>query len=93
MDKAGLKNWLISEKNFGKKSAGDVVSRCRRIERILEISLDISVDTPEGLDHIATRLKGESSTYLKPHVNKVYAVAVLRRAATLYSEYLALQKA
>lgn len=93
MDETGLKNWLISEKNFGKKSAGDVVSRCRRIERILEISLDTSANTPEDLHHVATRLKEESSTYLKPDVNKVYAVAVLRRAATLYSEYLALQKA
>ncbi len=93
MDETGLKNWLISEKNFEKKSAGDVVSRCRRIERILEISLDTSANTPEGLHHVATRLKGEASTYLKPDVNKVYAVAVLRRAATLYSEYLALQKA
>lgn len=92
MDETGLKNWLVLEKNFGKKSAGDVVSRCRRIERILEVSLDTLVNTPKGLQHVTDWLKKESSIYLKPDVNKVYAVAVLRRAATLYSEYLAIQK-
>ena len=30
-----FKNWLIGEKNYSEKSAKDIISRCKRAERIV----------------------------------------------------------
>lgn len=82
-----LSDWLINVKGFQKKSARDVVSRCRRIENIFNISLTSNVKSKEDVDQLLQRLTQESSTFLAPHVKKIYAVTVLRRSLTLYAEY------
>lgn len=40
MDEQGFRAWLVDKKGMGEKSAGDVLSRCRRIEREFGISLN-----------------------------------------------------
>lgn len=88
MDEKGLKLWLQEEKNMQTKSARDVVSRCKRVERELNISLDEKLGEVDGIDVVITNLDTASSSFLSPKVKKVYALAVLRRAVRLYSEYL-----
>ena len=87
MDKVGLQSWLIDTKGFQKKSARDIVSRCKRVEKIFSISLDVTLQSKADIDGLIDRLGTESSSYLAPEVKKVYAVSVLRRAVKLYAEY------
>ncbi len=87
MDTVGLQDWLINKKEFQKKSARDVISRCKRVERIFDISLDTTLKSQADVNELIDRLRAESSSYLAPEVKKVYAVSVLRRAVKLYAEY------
>lgn len=88
IDEGKFVNWLVQNKKFGAKSAKDVKSRCHRVERIFNISLDEELIKPHGLEYINNRLIEEQQDYLKPETNVVYATAVLKRAVTLYAEYL-----
>jgi hypothetical protein len=88
-----FQNWLENSKELAPKSARDVLSRCRRIERTFEISLAETIKTKEDANLLCERLGKESSSLFAPTTNKVYATAVLRRAVNLYSEYqIQLQK-
>lgn len=92
MDELGFRQWLITTKSMGNKSARDVVSRCRRIEKTFGTQLVEVVQSEKEMSNLTTRLKQEASSYLKPGTNPIYGVAVVRRAARLYEEYH-LQKA
>lgn len=82
-----FKNWLVETKGFGKKSAGDVLSRCRRIEKTFGVSLDKIIHLESEVRNLHQRLQEESGSYLKPDTNPVYGVSVVRRALSLYTEY------
>lgn len=83
-----FREWLIINQGMKRKSAGDVISRCRRIEKILGLSIEDKIQTSDGLDEILFRLDDESSNYLSPDTNKIFAVGVLKRAAKLYQAYI-----
>jgi len=81
------RKWLLQKKKMSKRSAGDVISRCRRIERVLSVSLSREINKINGLDLLKVKLKKKSTKFLSPKTNKVYALAVLNRAAALFFEY------
>ena len=80
--------WLKERKRLKKKSAGDVISRCKRIERTFEIELDSTLKNQKGYNTLYKKLMDKSDLYLKKGSNKATAVAVLRRAAKHYFEFL-----
>jgi hypothetical protein len=84
---AEFQRWLVSEKGLGEKSARDVLSRCRRIERTFAVSLDTIVQSRKAVEELSERLSSESGSYLKPSTNPAYGVPVVRRAMMLYAEY------
>ena len=68
-------NWLLDEKNFSQRAAKDVVSRCRRICRMLNIN-EIGISTTENLN-INTEFSKKS----------MFIKSQLRRACTLWVEF------
>ncbi|MGF7411294.1 hypothetical protein [Providencia rettgeri] len=45
--KEDFRSWLIQQNKLSIKSAGDIISRCRRLEVEVLDSIDLSVSTPE----------------------------------------------
>lgn len=75
MGSAELLEWLINEKNMSIRSAKDVISRCGRVCRMLNID-SIDSDTLENLQ--SNDKFEESSMFIKSQ---------LKRAVTLYNEF------
>lgn len=75
MDNSRLLEWLINEKNMNIRSAKDVISRCGRVCRILNIDY-IGKDTLENLQ--SNGEFEESSMFVKSQ---------LKRAVALYNEF------
>ena len=75
MDYAVFKQWLQDEKNMSIRSATDVVSRCKRINKMTEKD---SIDENSVSDLIEMDSYNEMSSYIKSQ---------LKRAATLYMEF------
>lgn len=83
--------WLRNVHDMKRKSSNDVVSRCRRIEKIFNIDLDDYVYDSKKVARLTERLRTEYHTYLKPETNRHYAVTVIIRALNLYTEYCTLK--
>jgi hypothetical protein len=81
-----FKDWLVKN-GMGNKSANDVLSRCRRIEKVLELSLNTSVKNTKDAEKIATMIREKQSKFFGAKTKTVYAVAVVVRAVNLYGEY------
>jgi hypothetical protein len=77
--------WLIQSRGYSVRAAKDVVSRCKRIERVLGIDLDGHLT----LSDVRERLTAAAPSYLRAGANPVTAVSILRTAAKLYWEYRA----
>ena len=75
MDYVVFKQWLQDEKNMSSRSATDIVSRCKRINRMTEED-DINDNTVSVL--IEMESYDNMSSYIKSQ---------LKRAATLYLEF------
>ncbi len=75
MDYIVFKQWLQEEKNMSLRSATDVVSRCKRINKITE---------KDNIDDNTIRflLEMESFDTMSPFVK-----SQLKRAVTLYMEF------
>ena len=88
MVKDNFREWLIRKKAYSPRPARDMLSRCKRVERIFNISLDKSIKTEKNLDELLHRLKNDADSYLKAGVNRITSVGILRTAVRLYHEYL-----
>lgn len=75
MDYKDFFEWLICEKNMTKRSAKDVVSRCKRIQKIANTD-DLNKCTEFML--IESEEYSTCSLFIKSH---------LKRALTLYHEF------
>ena len=76
MDYLVFRQWLQDEKNMSVRSAKDVVSRCKRINRMTEEE-DIDEKTVSVL--IEMEAYDNMSSFIKSQ---------LKRAATLYLEFI-----
>lgn len=75
MDYVVFKQWLQDEKNMSIRSATDVVSRCKRVNRMTDMD-KIDDKTVEIL--VETESYADMSSFIKSQ---------LKRAATLYMEF------
>jgi hypothetical protein len=74
MDYCLFKDWLCGQKDYSGRAAADVVSRCKRIERILEKPIQTLVSTETALAKTLDALSNKSSEYLRPGSNPVTAI-------------------
>ena len=88
MVKDNFREWLIRNKAYSPRPARDMLSRCKRVERIFDISLDKSIKTEKNLDELLYKLKNDADSYLKTGANHTTSVGILRTAVRLYHEYL-----
>ena len=80
MDTVKFLEWLSTEKSMGVRSAKDVVSRCSRVNRLLEIE-ELGVD---AIDLLKENDEFQnSSTFIRSQ---------LKRAVSLYVEFQETQK-
>ena len=79
-----FRSWLINDRELGPKPAADVLSRCRRAERMV----DSSIDSRARSDGEFVRLMAEVSDAVLEDGGNVYTTASLRHALRLYSEFL-----
>jgi hypothetical protein len=79
--------WLTTKKGLRRESAYDVMSRCRRVERTLSISLREIVQSQDALYSLILRIDNEPHAFLKPGSNVQFGVGVLKHAVTCYAEY------
>ena len=75
--------WLLKNKSFQAKSAGDVISRFRHVEKVLDISLERTVTSAKELDEVLQSLNQQRGNYLT-----FSSVPSLRRAVRLYYEFV-----
>ncbi len=75
MDYILFKQWLQQERNMTARSAADVVSRCKRISKLLEKD---SINENAVSELMKLECYNDMSSYIKSQ---------LKRAATLYQEY------
>lgn len=83
-----FKKWLIEDMRYAGRSAKDVLSRCRRVERVLGINLNKAVKSKKGCDDVCQRLVDKADTYIKPGANKVGSVSIIATAVKLYHNFL-----
>lgn len=77
MDFEGFNKWLVESKGISQRSTNDVLSRVRRVMKILNVD-EISQDTKTSL--VKNESFQETSRFIQ---------AQLKRAVILYSEFLA----
>jgi hypothetical protein len=80
--------WLRTKKRLGDKPARDVVSRCRRIERELDVSLARVCRSDRAFVELLHELKQKVGAYSQAAAETKNVYGPLRRAARLYSEFL-----
>ena len=87
-NKEDFRKWLIEDKKLSSTVAGNVVSRCKRLDSIVLESIDLSVSTPEvylkSLQEIREYAKSE-----KENKKTRYTLnATLNAAMKKYCEYM-----
>ena len=75
MDAVSFLEWLTTEKNMGPRSAKDVLSRCGRVSRMLNI---------EEIEESTFSLLLESSDFQS---SSMFVKSQLKRAVSLYLEF------
>lgn len=75
MDAVRFLEWLTTEKNMGTRSAKDVLSRCGRVNRMLNI---------EEIEESTFSLLLESSDFQS---SSMFVKSQLKRAVSLYLEF------
>ena len=85
MNENKFKEWLINDMGKDLRQAGDILSRCRRVERVLDISLDGATASEDKFSAMMERLAAEANNYLKPGSNRITALGQLRSAARLHA--------
>ena len=87
-NKEEFRKWLIEDKKISHRAAGDILSRCKRLDNIVLDSLQISVSSPESY-LIALKEIKEYAVIDKQNKKTQYALtATLRAAMKKYCEYM-----
>ena len=73
MDSTKLVEWLIEEKHMSTRSAKDVISRCGRVYRMLDVDM-INVKTIEDLQQ--NEQFKESSMFIKSQLKRTMALCL-----------------
>jgi hypothetical protein len=56
MEKVSFQTWLVAKRAFGRKSAQDAASRCKRVEKTLGMPLDRVVSSQEAFNTALQRI-------------------------------------
>jgi len=83
-----FRSWLLANNRYTINAASSVLSRCRRVERDLALSLDASVRTSFGYAEVVARIQEELLTNESDKTRKE-GQASLVSATRRYADFLA----
>lgn len=83
----GFRSWLVNDKLYSERVASNAVSRCRRVERDLSLSLDASVSIEAGLAGVIDRI-GQEILADATEKSRREGQASLISATRRYAEFL-----
>ena len=87
-NKEEFRKWLIEDRKLSRRAAGDILSRCKRLDNTVLDSLQISVSSPESY-LIALKEIRDYAVIDKQAIKSQYALtATLRAAMKKYCEYM-----
>jgi hypothetical protein len=87
MQDADFRLWLENKRSIKGRYLSDIMSRCRRIERLLDMSLDSAVASEQKLNRAISYLGHNSKTYLRRGADSK-SVSMLRVAVRYYAEFI-----
>jgi hypothetical protein len=82
--------WLTEKRGKANKQASDIISRCNRLERVFNLSLDSVVASNSKFETLLERIGSEADSYMKSVT--MSSIGQLRSAARVYQEYKYLNK-
>ncbi|MGP9750089.1 hypothetical protein [Psychrobacter sp. AOP31-B2-9] len=86
-NKEDFRQWLIEEKGLSAKVTGDILSRCKRLDKCISQSIEEAVSSPQSY-LIALKDIGTYATLNKQTAKSQYNLtATLRAAIRKYCEY------
>lgn len=86
-NKEDFRKWLIEDKKLSSRVAGDILSRCKRLNKAVLESIDLSISSPESYLTSLKEIK-DYSTHGNKSVKAQYALnATLIAAMKKYCEY------
>jgi hypothetical protein len=87
MDHRKFRAWLLEKKKFNDKLTSDAVSRCRRVERLTEVSLDDAVKSARRLDALFDEVIEKTLNSLSPKYKNRRPYNQLLHAVRLYARF------
>jgi hypothetical protein len=88
MDYDIFEEWLIKKRAYSPKVAKDVLSRCRRVERIMNRPIAKLCRDEKILESTLKYLWTNAATYIKPGANKTTSVSIIGTAVKLAHHFL-----
>lgn len=82
-----FREWLIKETKYSGRSTSDVISRCKRVEKILNVNLAHTLRSEKEFHIISKALWDKSDSYLRPGANKTGSVKILVAALRIYRKF------
>lgn len=86
--KEDFRYWLIEVNKLSIKSAGDIISRCRRLEAEVLDSIDLSVSTPEHYSNALKKIKNYAILNKKTIKAQYNLTKSYRAALKKYCQYV-----
>lgn len=59
MEKAAFFSWLTGKRDLSEKAARDTISRCKRVQDLLEVPLDRAVSSQANFNNALERIRGD----------------------------------
>lgn len=87
-NKEGFRKWLIKDKKLSTRVAGDVLSRCKRLNNAVLESIDLSVSTPEVYLESLHEIKEYTKREKESQKARYNLNATLNAAMKKYCEYM-----
>lgn len=81
-------DWLITTEKYSKKSASDMVSRCKRIEKIFNIKLEETIITKENFNKLREKIRTEANTFIMSGSSFTSSISPIVLAIRKYHKFL-----
>jgi DNA mismatch endonuclease (patch repair protein) len=80
--------WLITKANYSRKSAADMVSRCKRVQKMYGMELNKILNTSDGFIALHDKIKADSDKLIKPGSTYNATISPLLVATRKYHKFL-----
>lgn len=86
-NKEGFRQWLIKDKGLSAKASGDILSRCKRLDKCISQSIEEAVSSPQSYLIALKDIKTYAMLNKRTAKSQHNLAATLRAAIRKYCEY------